>query len=37
MGEVNHPYVDETILTLEHQLGEDAPSDSTSSTGASAA
>jgi len=23
MGEVNHPYVDETILTLEHQLGKE--------------
>jgi len=22
MGEVNHPYVDETILTLEHQVGK---------------
>jgi hypothetical protein len=23
MGKVNHPYVDETILTLEHQIGKD--------------
>ncbi|MBK8595460.1 MAG: TonB-dependent receptor [Holophagales bacterium] len=23
MGEVNHPYVDESILTFEHQLGKD--------------
>ncbi len=23
MGDVDHPYVDETLLTIEHQLGKD--------------